>query len=828
LRKATALPSAICHLSFAICHFAFLFHTMTLARKRSIFLTALVTLVSVIGSPLALAQDTSASPSPSPSPAATATPKPTPIPLASAPSEAEAAFGELRQIQEDTSKDRVSLDATAGSLSSLTAEIHVRMAEDTRILGGNPSLDLLYQLRSTWQTYAGNLANSEQDLVQRTSNLESQIARLGQMNQIWQVTLQSAPQVDMPPAVSQRVQSVAAEIAKTQQAAESDRARILTLQSDLLLEDARIRTAIGAVARAQSQALKDLLVQNGQPIWTAPGTLTSEWKTQSNDTFSAQWGATSAFVQRLPFSFILHGILIALLAIFIQWLRRRVRKLSESNPQLQRAVPILDLPISTAFVLSALLIPTVYLQAPRWIQVGLGAIALIPTLLILRRLVERNLFPILYALVGMFLVGDLRVLAASLPAMARFFFLVQTLGGFFFLVWLLRSGKLRATETETQRRFSQALGIIAKIGLVVFPAAILANILGYINLGNLIGICYVRSIFLAAMFYVLIRVLEGFIIVALQVRPLGALRAVQLHRDMLHRRTCRVLEFLAFLFWLYLMLNFFGLLNPLLARIREVLNAHIAIGSLDISLGRALAFAIAVWASFLVSKFLRFLLEEDVFQHFRLERGLPYAITTMVHYSILLVGFFVALGALGIDLTKITILAGAFSVGVGFGLQNVINNFVSGLILLFERPIKIGDVIEIGGTVGEVRRIGIRACVIRTGEGSEIIVPNGSLISNQVTNWTFSDRARAIEVSVNILPGTDSQRIVELLKTAGASQPGITKEPAPQVYVTSFTAGAITFLLRAWTDRYQDWAQVRSDLAVAISDALAREKIGIA
>ena len=112
----------------------------------------------------------------------------------------------------------------------------------------------------------------------------------------------------------------------------------------------------------------------------------------------------------------------------------------------------------------------------------------------------------------------------------------------------------------------------------------------------------------------------------------------------------------------------------------------------------------------------------------------------MLHYVILLVGFFVALGALGIDLTKVTILAGAFSVGIGFGLQNVINNFVSGLILLFERPIKVGDVIEVGGNLGEVSRIGIRASVIRTADGSEVIVPNGSLISSQVTNWTFSDR----------------------------------------------------------------------------------------
>jgi potassium-dependent mechanosensitive channel len=793
----------------------------------SIIAATLLCLTLVICGPPLQAQQPSASPSssPSPSPAAAA---PTPIPLAKVPSEAESSFGELRQIEESASKDRATLDSTAAGLSDLTTEIKIRMLEDNRILAGNPSLDLLFRLRTTWQTYANELSKAEQDLVQRVGNLETQISRLSQMNQVWQTTLQSASQVDMPTAVLQQVKGVLDEITKRKQAAESDRATVLTSQSELLLEDARSRTASAAVARAQSQALKDLLVQDAQPIWTAPSSLTSEWNVQSGDMFASQWNATTAFVRLQPSSFILHALCIAALAIFIYWLRRLVRKLSEDNPALQRAVPILDLPVSTAFVLSALLIPSVYLQAPRWIQVSLAAIALVPTVLILRRLIQRSLFPILYALVGLFLVGNLRVLTASLPVITRFFFLVQMLGGLCFLIWLLRSGKLRPAESGMTKGFSRALSTIAKIGLLFFSAAILADIFGYTNLGTLLGICYVRSIFLAAMLYVVLRVLEGFIIIALQIRPLGALRGVQLHRDMLQRRTCRVLEFLALLFWLNLMLNFIGLRNPLLAEIGEILNANVGLGSLNISLGRILAFAVAIWASFLISKFLRFLLEADVYQHFRLARGLPYAISTMLHYSILIIGFFVALGALGIDLTKVTILAGAFSVGVGFGLQNIINNFVSGLILLFERPIKIGDVIEIGGTVGEVRRIGIRACVIRTADGSEIIVPNGSLISSQVTNWTFSDRARAVDVSVNILPGTDSQRVVELLKLVAANQPGIAKEPVPLVYVVSFTAGAITYQLRAWTDRYQDWAQVRSDLAVAINEALFREKIGIA
>jgi potassium-dependent mechanosensitive channel len=800
---------------------------MTNFSRPSIVVTALLALN--FASVTIQAQNASPSSSPSASPSSSpATAAPTPIALDQVPAETESAVSELHQLEDTLSKARADMDSSNVALTNLKTELKARMTEDERILAGNPSLDLLYRLRTTWQTYATNLASSEQDLIQRAANLEDQLASLKQMNQVWQPTLESAPQINMPPAILQRVQKVVERINKTKQTAESDRAGVLTLQSTVLMQEARVRRATAAIDRAQSQALKDLLVRDGQPIWTAPSTLTNELRTESDESLSAQWSATNAFIQRRPSSFVVHAALILILAGLIQWLRRRIQKPAETEPALERALSILDLPVSTAFVLSSLFGPVLYSEAPRWIQALIGAVILLPTVLILRRLLERNLFPILYALVGLYLVTQIRLLAASVPSLARFFFLVEAGGGLVFLIWLLRSGKLATAKEGRPDRFNRAILLIAKIGLVLFSIAIPANILGYISLANLLTIVFVRGVFLAAIFYVAIRVLDGFVFIALRVRPLGALRVVQLHRHMLHRRTCRVLEFLAVLFWLDLMLNFLGLLNPSLAKIGDLLNAKVGMGSLDLSLGRLLAFGITAWAAFLVSKFLRFLLEEDVYHHFRLERGLPYAISTMLHYSILLVGFVVALGALGIDLTKITILAGAFSVGVGFGLQNVINNFVSGLILLFERPIKIGDVVEIEGTVGEVRRIGIRACVIRTGQGSEIIVPNGALISNQVTNWTFSDRARAIEVSVNVLPGANSERVVELLKTTATSEPGVANEPAPQVYVVNFSAGAITFQLRAWTDRYQDWARVRSDLAVAVNSALVHERIAIA
>ncbi|MBV9274541.1 MAG: mechanosensitive ion channel, partial [Verrucomicrobia bacterium] len=146
---------------------------------------------------------------------------------------------------------------------------------------------------------------------------------------------------------------------------------------------------------------------------------------------------------------------------------------------------------------------------------------------------------------------------------------------------------------------------------------------------------------------------------------------------------------------------------------------------------------------------------------------------------------------------------------------------------LFERPIKIGDMIEVGGIIGEVRRIGIRASVIRTGDGSEVILPNGSLISSEVTNWTLSDVLRSLEVSVNVAESANPQQVIELLKTTAANLPGIVKQPPPQVYIANFTANAVTFQLRAWTDQHQTLAQLRSDLSLAVMADLTRERIAI-
>jgi potassium efflux system protein len=172
------------------------------------------------------------------------------------------------------------------------------------------------------------------------------------------------------------------------------------------------------------------------------------------------------------------------------------------------------------------------------------------------------------------------------------------------------------------------------------------------------------------------------------------------------------------------------------------------------------------------------------------------------------------------DLSKVTVLAGAFGVGIGFGLQSVVNNFVCGLILLFERPIHVGDTIEVGDLLGEVRRIGFRASTVRTRQGADIIIPNAQFITANVTNWTYSDRLRRIDVAVGVNYASAPNQVIELLKKVAGAHPQALKTPAPRCLFMGYGDSSINFELRAWTDQSVDYARIRSELNSAIYDAV--------
>jgi small-conductance mechanosensitive channel len=257
-----------------------------------------------------------------------------------------------------------------------------------------------------------------------------------------------------------------------------------------------------------------------------------------------------------------------------------------------------------------------------------------------------------------------------------------------------------------------------------------------------------------------------------------------------------------------------------------LLTAGVGWGTVRLTIGDVLLFGATAWAAFTLSSAVRAMLEGDVFPRVRLAEGVPLALANLAHYAILLVGFVVALTFLGVDLTKITILVGAFGVGVGFGLQTVVNNFASGLILLFERPIRVGDVVQVGDIQGEVRHIGIRASTVRTWRGADVFIPNAQLVTEKVTNWTYTDRRLRIDLRITAAAGGDPAQVKELVCGTARGHPDVLREPPPAAISIGFGDSGLTFDLRVWTNRFERSDAIRSELAEAVSAALTAAKIG--
>ena len=219
--------------------------------------------------------------------------------------------------------------------------------------------------------------------------------------------------------------------------------------------------------------------------------------------------------------------------------------------------------------------------------------------------------------------------------------------------------------------------------------------------------------------------------------------------------------------------------------------------------------------------------QKGPFAHSQIDAGVQNSLITLLGYAGLVVALFAAISTIGIDLSSLALIAGALSVGIGFGLQSIVNNFVSGLILLFERPIKAGDWIVTASGEGTVKKISVRSTEIETFDRSSIIVPNSELISSTVTNWTHKDRIGRIIVPVGVSYSADPEQVKQILLKCAQDHPLIFRYPEPYVVWQDFGASSLDFELRGFLGNIADGLQVRSQLRFAIFKALSEAGIEI-
>lgn len=266
-----------------------------------------------------------------------------------------------------------------------------------------------------------------------------------------------------------------------------------------------------------------------------------------------------------------------------------------------------------------------------------------------------------------------------------------------------------------------------------------------------------------------------------------------------------------------------------LAAVKNVLDVPIfKLGNVSISLWMIAYIIGAVVALFYLSGKLRHWTANRILSRSKLELGIRQAIGSIVRYIVIVVGLLIILQTAGIDLTTLNILAGAVGIGVGFGLQNVANNFISGVIILFERPIKVGDRIEVGDVEGDVASISARSTTIITNDNIAIIVPNSKFISENVINWSYTDRKVRFKIPIGVAYGSNTRLVEKLLLEVAAENKDVLKDPAPAVRFTEFGDSSLNFELRAWTTSLlQRKGKLISDLNFAISDKFLLHNIEI-
>ncbi len=262
--------------------------------------------------------------------------------------------------------------------------------------------------------------------------------------------------------------------------------------------------------------------------------------------------------------------------------------------------------------------------------------------------------------------------------------------------------------------------------------------------------------------------------------------------------------------------------------ILEVLRKKlVSLGDVTITPAVLLSVVLIILGAFAVSRLLRRMLRRNVFRRTHLNIGTQETIARILHYIIMLMGVFIAIQQVGVDLTTLAAISAVLMVGIGLGLQNITSNFISALILLFERPVQVGDFVEVGGVQGRIRMIKTRSSIVETLDNVSIIVPNSNFISQNVTNWSYRDSKVRIPVSVGVSYGADVDLVEDTLLQVGRTHDEVLLNPEPTIQFSDFGDSSLNFVLLVWINDASRQYIIKSDLNFAVVKAFREQGITI-
>lgn len=520
-----------------------------------------------------------------------------------------------------------------------------------------------------------------------------------------------------------------------------------------------------------------------------------------------------------------HLIAFLFFVLVFTWIvfsRSMALKNKENLAAVTREAPYLyESPIISPLLVTAAIVPYFYTHPPTIFLETLLLISMILSFLLVRKHVPSSakyFLSVLFILAACYSVSNLFI---ELSNADRYFVLVLSIlsaaAGVQFYKKVKRSPNDHLPNTAIAVKLFIALQILA----------VLLNITGRFSLAKIIGVTAVFNLWQLVIFYLVIKIIIQGLFLHFQIKRGGNSFINWLDYDLVKKKFTSSLIVGATLLWLFSLMQNLGIDDWAHDYASDILDQSRAIGGATFTFGGFVIFVLVIWLSSLVSKLISYLYDvsaQRVTDLSVLKRKNRTSVI-IIKIAVFSAGFLLAVGASGFPLDKLTIIISAFGVGIGFGLQNIVNNLVSGLILAFEKPINIGDIIEVDGHTGTMKEIGIRSSRVVTGDGSEVIIPNGDFISHQVVNWTLSNNNRQTELRVITAYGIDINKVKDLLKHILSNRNDIMSDPAPAILVNNVSESAVEFKILFWVADITTTGSMKSLVLTEIHQALAKEGI---
>ncbi|MBW3469971.1 mechanosensitive ion channel family protein [Arthrospiribacter ruber] len=424
-------------------------------------------------------------------------------------------------------------------------------------------------------------------------------------------------------------------------------------------------------------------------------------------------------------------------------------------------------------------------------------------------------------LYGLFVISSASNLYWEVAYQERWHLLLFNLAGVLLGLKLIRLQKME------KEYIPEYVHILAKIYISFCSISILANILGRFSLAKMIGITATLSLLHAISLIIFIIIIKEFIYLQIEVsrKNENEFTSVIDFYD-IQKRINSLFSYLAIAIWAYYFFESLTILETLLEGIGEFLSKPRNILNATFTFAQIAVFILVVYISTFLANTVAYFANIKDQQNVNFRNKRLGSSILLIRLAVLTVGFLIAIAASGIPVDKIAIVLGALSVGIGFGLQTIVNNLVSGVILAFERPIQIGDVIQVGSIEGTVREIGIRASKIKNWDGAEVIIPNGDLLAQQLTNWTLSDKQRRVELIIGVSYSADMDLVTRLIQEQ-LDREEVLKTPPARVYMQAFADSSVNFRVLFWVNDIDIWVILRDQVMRSIWKAFKDNNVEI-